>query len=135
MKKNKNSKKNESGQALAEFVICLIGILIVFSGMLMMTELGVAKVENVISARKSADVNSFSLSGSVYGMPIRTWDVGDDEVQFSEDDNPIGPTDEDSTNFPTPFLHPASEELVFIDAAELTGATETKTIEVESSSI
>ena len=86
MKKMKN--KNESGQALTELVVSLMGFLIIFSGFLMLSTLSTEGVANLIRARTNADNNSQGgiTTGST-PKSIRSWDYG--EVPFTYDDKPV----------------------------------------------
>ena len=71
-------KHREEGQAIAEFVICLIAILFVFLGVLAMGVLSMESVACLIGARSDADVAS-----------ALEWDRGPDGIPFTADDEPV----------------------------------------------
>lgn len=84
-------KHREEGQAIAEFVVCLIAILFVFLGVLAMGVLSMESVSCLIGARSDADVAS-ALGSSVGGSApeqILEWDRGPDGIPFTADDEPV----------------------------------------------
>ncbi|HRR05934.1 MAG TPA: hypothetical protein P5105_01520 [Victivallales bacterium] len=148
MKKRKNKEK---GQATAEFVISLIGILAVISGLLMMIDLGVSKTANVLDARENAEIYALNEIISSPGIPIRYWDSGEDGFLYTEDDRAVISTTEDPNIFISElntaelslssgfsfsyvennFVPEMSTEKVFLPAANLTSANVTRTVELD----
>ncbi len=81
----------ESGQAIAEFVISLIAILFVFLGVLAIAVLSMENVTCLVTARSEADVAS-SLGTSIGGASpeaILEWDYGADGIPFTADDEAV----------------------------------------------
>ncbi|HRU01948.1 MAG TPA: hypothetical protein P5239_09630 [Victivallales bacterium] len=148
MKKRKNKEK---GQATAEFVISLIGILAVISGLLMMIDLGVSKTANVLDARENAEIYALNEIISSPGIPIRYWDSGEDGFLYTEDDRAVISTTEDPNIFISElntaelslssgfsfsyvennFVPEMSTEKVFLPAANLTSAHVNRTVELD----
>lgn len=83
-------KKMEKGQAITEFVICMMGILFVFLGLLATSILGMENVRCVIDSRSEIDVKS--EMGTTFGgespKPILEWSNGNDGIPFTADDEP-----------------------------------------------
>ncbi len=151
MKFKKKKIEGQSGQATAELVVSLVGILIVFTGFLMIVDIGVTKVENVIDARGEADI--YGLNGTVgsSGVAIKTWSAGADGFYYTEDDQIIGGTTEDPTTFSSQLLNDSfslvsdfsmsyvgnnfastlDPNAVFWPAADLTSATQNATVELD----
>lgn len=51
------SRTNQDGQAIVEMTVSLIGLAVVFCGVLLFAELTTRSVENMLSARENADKN------------------------------------------------------------------------------
>jgi len=81
----KRTRQNESGQAMVEMCTGLIGIMVVFSGMLFISGVGVESVRALITARENADAELGSAPASF----ISYWNYGEDEIPFSADDTPV----------------------------------------------
>lgn len=83
-------RKNEGGQAISELVISLIGITIVFLGMLLIAGLGIENIKTVISARGEADKAAAQGTIGDFGDNILEWknrtDGQGDEIPFTKDD-------------------------------------------------
>jgi len=141
----------QSGQATAELVASLIGILAVFTGFLMIVDIGVAKVENVSSARGESDQSSYDSESGGSGSPIRYWSAGDDGFHYTEDDQPIVATSENPDTFADElttgefslfgdfsrsyvennFATSLDPDSVFLPAANLVSATKTSSVELD----
>ena len=69
--------RRESGQALTELVVALVGLLAVFCGFLLVSALGTENVRNIIEARESADQKARSgVSSQSNAVFTRHWDYG-----------------------------------------------------------
>ena len=79
-------RSREKGQVLMEFVICLIPIIFVFSGLILVAVLGRANVQNTIQARSAVDLGK--NHGSARAEDILNWNYGKDQVPFTGDDKP-----------------------------------------------
>ena len=79
-------RSREKGQVLMEFVICLIPIIFVFSGLILVAVLGRANVQNTIQARSAVDLGK--NHGSARAEDILNWNYGKDLVPFTGDDKP-----------------------------------------------
>ena len=69
-----------------EFVVCLIPIIFVFSGLILVAVLGRANVQNTIQARSAVDLGK--NHGSARAEDILNWNYGKDQVPFTGDDKP-----------------------------------------------
>ena len=74
----------EKGQVLMEFVVCIVPIIFVFSGLILMAVLGRANVQNTIQTRSAVDLGN--NPGKAKVEEILTWDYGKDQVPFTSDD-------------------------------------------------
>lgn len=146
-----HKKDFEKGQATAEFVVSLIGILAVITGLFMIVDIGVAKVQNVSEARGQADNYAAIGLGGAAGRSIRYWDDGDDGYLYTEDDEPIVSTTEDPDIFSSElsngtfslrddfslpyvennFAESLPPDRVFLPAASLTSSRVSKTVELD----
>lgn len=103
--------RNQNGQAIVELTVSLVGILAIFCGFLLISDLSIKNVDNIIKTRGEADSNAIDPTainiGASIGHSIRSWSEGADNYMYTADDisNPIGVLD------PTPF----SGELQNID--------------------
>jgi hypothetical protein len=59
--------RKESGQAIAEFTICLIGITVLFLGILLFGDLCRARLNTMVTSRMNAGANA--MAGIVEGSP------------------------------------------------------------------
>lgn len=87
------------GQALTELAVSLVAIIIVISGMLLISGLGVRNVWNVIHARQEADRKSRDGFISSEGNDIRSWSYGNDNMPFTRDDTALSTPMDVSGNF------------------------------------
>ncbi len=81
----------ESGQAITEFVTCLIGMVFLFLGLLAVSILSMENVRCVLDARSEVDVAS-SQGTSIGGKApesILEWDWGKDKIPFTSDDTAL----------------------------------------------
>lgn len=88
---NMKRKATERGQAITEFVTCLIGLVFVFLGLLVIAILSMENVRCMLDARSEVDVAS-SQGTSIGGKapePILEWDWGKDEIPFTADDSTV----------------------------------------------
>lgn len=76
----------EKGQVLMEFVVCIIPIIFVFSGLILVAVLGRANVQNTIQTRSAVDLGK--SPGKAKTQEILTWDYGKDTIPFTSDDKP-----------------------------------------------
>lgn len=88
MRKN----KHEQGQAITELVVGLIGIAIMFVGLLLVAVFSMENVRCLILARGEAEVAS--AQGTVTGggkspSYITEWSWGADQIPFTADDSPV----------------------------------------------
>lgn len=96
----RRNQENESGQAFTELVVALIGILIVFSGFLMISGLSIEGIENLIQARGRADDNAQGgILSSANAQYIRSWDYGPNDIPFTYSDKPIASSMADGAIF------------------------------------
>ena len=79
-------RSTEKGQVLMEFVVCLIPIIFVFSGLILVAVLGRANVQNTIQTRSAVDLGK--SPGKAKAEDILSWDYGKDLVPFTSDDKP-----------------------------------------------
>lgn len=82
-------RRGESGQAFTELAVSLVVILAAFVGFLLVASLGSDGVSTLIKARENADQSRNSYSALQGGGSIRDWNRGDDNILFTQDDNPI----------------------------------------------
>ena len=77
-------KTAEKGQAYMEFVVCIVPIIFIFSGLILVAVLGRANVQNTISARSAVDLGV--NQGNASPKNIVSWDYGKDGIPFWNDD-------------------------------------------------
>lgn len=80
-------KSAEKGQAFVEFVVCLIPLIFILSGLILVAILSQANVKCTIQARSLADLKE--SPEQVDAKNILTWDYGKDEIPFSADDTAL----------------------------------------------
>lgn len=89
---NYRLEKRQSGQAIVEMCIGLVGILAVFLGLIFVAGLSISNIKTYISAKTSAEYGSRNDNAVVgAGSSIYTWDYGDprnggDDLPFTADD-------------------------------------------------
>ena len=86
-----NAKKKQSGQAIVELTVSLVGIISIFCGFLLISKLSIKSVENTIATRGNADNNSISSNEQMdvatdNGEFILRWSEGSDGCLFTRDD-------------------------------------------------
>lgn len=77
---------HQSGQALVEFVIALIGILVLTAGILFLGEAQQADTESLVEATASAVEDSMRHGIPNTFTPLRDWDAGRDGLRHTKDD-------------------------------------------------
>ena len=98
-----SEKRSQGGQAIVELTVSLVGILAIFCGFLLISDLSIKNVDNIIKTRGEADSNAVDPTtvntGASIGHSIRSWSEGADNYMYTADDtsNPIGVLD------PAPF--------------------------------
>lgn len=101
------TRKKQSGQAIMEMMIGLIGIAIMFCGFILIARLTTANIDNVLSARGAADRianNENDTLDARIGVPILHWEGVDESgnpcaYRYRPADRSVGDTSEDSNNF------------------------------------
>ena len=128
-----------SGQAIAELVVGLIALLVVFMGMLQIQRLAHAHTQTLIAAREQAGQDAL-LSPYVlrYAAPswIRDWSVGRDNVAYSQDDTPLSGNPNNVTDriaaHAQRTVNPVPAELTtYAPGNELSAAATTATLQNE----
>lgn len=148
----KSSKKNESGQAIAELTIAMLAILAVLSGLLLIAQLGRTNIRTLLDAKAMCDINSINGIRFFSGSPIRYWTIGNDNLEMSPDDEAVTSTTEDSMYFRSQltsngfnianfedyvqnnFARDLSDGSLFFDSAELTSGRESVEVEFDDAS-
>ena len=96
-------RNRQSGQAISELAVCLIGLLVVLLGFLLLSTLSQEGVTNVIAARQDADKNARNGQSSVGSSStlenISHWDYGPRGVPFNRDDTPVKATNNSGSVF------------------------------------
>ena len=77
---------SREGQAMIEFVICLVGILIVAAGLLLVADLTRSDTDTLVTATGSAISDAMSLSIAASFSPIEDWEAGRDGMRYTKDD-------------------------------------------------
>lgn len=90
---------NENGQAIAEMVVSLIGIMAVFLGVLFVAGIGVENIKVLLDARGEADENAVDGVLGDSGEAISRWEAGGDGLYFTIDDTRVGGGAENSGYF------------------------------------
>ena len=87
---------DEKGQAIAEMAVSMIAIMAVFLGVIFAFAIGSTNIDNLIACRREADNDAYSsFHNGSGGDQIYTWNEGNDERMFTNDDEPqIGTNDE-----------------------------------------
>ena len=62
--------RGRRGQALAEFIVCLVGLMIMFLGLMLVGALGAKNVECFMESREMADRNSDGVFGGTDGKVL-----------------------------------------------------------------
>ncbi len=77
---------SRSGQAMIEFVICLVGILVAAAGLLLLADLTRSDTDTLVAATGEAISASMSLSIPSSFSPVEDWDEGADGMRHTKDD-------------------------------------------------
>ena len=91
--------KGESGQAIAEMTIALIAIMVVFLGVIFAFAIGKANIETLLDCRGEADGYAANGAAGDAGRPIMTWQTGGDERMYTNDDEAVVGTNDNSDLF------------------------------------
>lgn len=91
--------KREDGQAIVELTVAIVGIMVVFLGVLFAFALGQMNVDSIIECRGTAD--TFAAHGVLNdsGRPINHWEAGKDDHSFTNDDEAVLGASYDSQQF------------------------------------
>lgn len=76
-------------QAMAELLIILIPILIMFMGMWYVSGVGRDRVELYLETRGKAEVRASMTGSSPFAKSLTEWNYGSDGIMFSADDCPM----------------------------------------------
>lgn len=79
---------NCRGQATAEVVISLVGLTVVFFGLLQIARLGHESIQNLMEARRRSEV-AMGAIGTPIGEYVRNWTDGGDALSFTADDEAV----------------------------------------------
>jgi len=91
-KRFQDKRDSASGQAMVEFVVGLVGMLVLFAFIVQFGSIGVKHSQAMIDAREKAGQDAMSDDYSL-AMPgpefIETWERGRDERAYSQDDEMV----------------------------------------------
>jgi len=80
-------KRGQEGQAVAELLIGILAVAAAFLGLLFISALGLVNIENLVTARSSADLLSLAEpEGDSGATALVGWESGNDELYFTPDD-------------------------------------------------
>ncbi len=94
-------KSGQQGQAMIEMVCGIIGMITLFSTLILFTAVGTERVSNLVAVRsKTAQsiTNTDDETGTPGGKSILRWNSGDDQMAMTEDDGYVTSSD-DATVF------------------------------------
>lgn len=147
------NRKTQKGQATAEMAYSLIAVMSVISGFLIVSQIGLANIETLLEAKANADINSVNGIPGSPGSSIRYWDIGDDNLEYSNDDDAQSLTSDNAPLFNNELGNPnfslasdlgtyvqdnfardLGQSYVFLPAANLTSASEVTTINLNDAS-
>lgn len=78
---------DRSGQAMTEFVVALVGIMVVTAGLIQLSLLGILHTGTMIEARRQAGVAAMQTNAPFSGPQyIGGWVNGPDEMPYTRDD-------------------------------------------------
>ncbi len=82
---------NRSGQAIVEFAVCLIVVVVVITGLIQIGLLGYHHTQTMIEAREEAGEAAMLEIGLSEESPeyLVNWEEGGDERKYSPDDEPV----------------------------------------------
>ncbi len=145
-------RKNQEGQAIAEMTVAMIAILAMVSGFLLISQLGRASVENLLNAKARCDINAMNGLSLGQGSSIRYWEIGDDLLEMSPDDEAMTLTNDDPALFSgelqsggmrisdlddyvvNNFADNLSASTLFLEAAGMTSGTQSVEISLDDAS-
>lgn len=145
------NRKYQKGQAIAEMTAGLISLMAVFFGLFLIMDLTISNIDNILEARGEADIATYNGVEGNMGTSIRFWEEGTDTLLYTADDEAqVGTLDNGETfvselgngefslstglseeyvenNFTTDL----EESSLFINAADMTSATESSTVSLD----
>lgn len=80
--------RHSRGQATAEVVIGLVGLTVIFFGLVQIAMLGNGSILALLESRRNAD-NAMTQEGVTVGDYIRDWSDGPDALRYTADDVPF----------------------------------------------
>ena len=80
---------DSSGQALTEMAIMLVAIMVVFLGLIFAYGIGKKNIESTIECYGKAGDYAYNGVNGNSGQQIISWDTGNDERLFTNDDKPL----------------------------------------------
>jgi hypothetical protein len=143
---NRNrQRRGERGQAIAELTIALVAISAVFVGVIFMLAVGQANIDNLLTVRGEADASALSGMGGGTGRPVSRWREGGDDRMFTNDDEAMLAVSDEASLYrgelgngsynlatdlsavyvPENFARELSDELMFLNAADLARGSDT----------
>lgn len=81
--------QSEDGQAIVELTVAIVGIMVVFMGVLFAFALGKINVDSIIECRATADRYAGNGVLNDEGHPIEYWNAGKDDNYFTNDDQAV----------------------------------------------
>jgi hypothetical protein len=144
----KKDRKYQKGQAIAEMVVSIVGLMAILLGMILVMEMSIARIDNIIEARGEADIAAYNGIYSSPGDDILYWDEGADEMMHTPDDTAVTGTSDFGDTFlgelsngsfslssdlppeyvEDNFARDYASGITFLAAAGLTSAEESTTI-------
>ena len=79
---------HRSGQAMVEFVIAIVGVLVVAAGILLLAELHRADTDTAVEATAEAIDDSMGSAIASSFTPVDDWREGRDAMRHTKDDRP-----------------------------------------------
>jgi hypothetical protein len=92
-------KKSIRGQAIAELLIALVGLTVAMAAVLQVCRTGDSNIRNLYESRKDAVAKARSATFGSAGDVIGDWNVGDDGLRHTADDEIGAPTHEDLADY------------------------------------
>ena len=80
----------KGGQAIVEFVVALVAVMVLFAGLLQIGLFSRLHTDAMMEARKDAAERAVSpFAGAMSADFIAAWQDGDDEISYSKDDDAV----------------------------------------------
>ncbi len=83
-------KSSQQGQAMVEMVCGMIGIMTLFSTLILFSAVGTERISNLVTVRSNTArsiVNTDDTTGTPGGQSILKWNTGDDQMGMTGDDS------------------------------------------------